>query len=58
MNYGKWREIVTGAQLMNPGSPVMDGWVEMNINLVSPTAMMSFLTNREHHPETNLETEQ
>lgn len=34
-----------------------DGWMEMNINLLSLSAMMSFLTNHEHHPEANLETE-
>lgn len=42
VNYGKWRAIVTGAQLMNPGPPVMDGWMEMNINLLSLAPMMSF----------------
>lgn len=26
-----------------------DGWMEANINLFLLTAMMSFLTNREHH---------
>lgn len=35
-----------------------DGWMEVNINLFLLTAMMSFLTNHEHHPEANLETEQ
>lgn len=34
-----------------------DGWMEVNINLFLLTAMMSFLTNHEHHPEANLETE-
>lgn len=35
----------------------MDGWMEMNINLLSLFPMMSFLTSPEHHPVTNLEPE-
>lgn len=35
MNYGTWREIVLGTHVMNPGSLVMDGWMEVNINLLS-----------------------
>jgi hypothetical protein len=36
----------------------MNGWMEVNINLLSLALMMSFLTNRELYPEANLETEQ
>lgn len=57
MNYGKWRVVVPGAHVMKPGSPVMDGWMEENINPLSLALMMSFLTNRELHPEANLKTE-
>lgn len=57
MNYGAWWETVPGAHVMNPGLLVMDGWMGVNINLLSLTLMMSFLTSRELHPEANLETE-
>lgn len=57
VNDGTWKEIVTGAHLMNPGPP-RNGWMEMSINLLSLTSMMSFLTNRDYHPEANVETEQ
>lgn len=57
MNYGAWWETMPGAHVMNPGLLVMDGWMGVNINLLSLTLMMSFLTSRELHPEANLETE-
>lgn len=43
--------------LQEPKTPVMGGQMETNINLLSLTPVMSFLTNHKHHPEANLETE-
>ena len=42
VSYGKWRPVVSGGRLMNPRPPVMDGWMEMNVNLLSFAPVMSF----------------
>ena len=44
VSYGKWRPVVSGGQLINPGPPVTDGWMETNVNLLLPAPMMSFGT--------------
>ena len=41
VSYRKWRPVVNGGRLMSPGPPVMDGWMEMNVNLLSLAPIMS-----------------